>query len=73
MLAHTKKHVLQTLSALQPCLSLSSSGPLYDFVAPHSFNVYFVWGDFPYRYHSFSGVWKEAKSMLAPLFALLLT
>lgn len=43
------------------------------FSVPHSFSVYFLWGDFPYQYHSSSDVWKEAKSMLALLFALLLT
>lgn len=43
------------------------------FSVPHSFSVYFLWGDFPYQYHSSSFVWKEVKSVIALLFALLLT
>lgn len=64
-----KKHVLQTLcqpcshvflfAAVDLCMTLLQAN--FFFSVPHSFNVYFVWGDFPYRYHSFSDVWKEAK------------
>lgn len=81
MLSHTKTWIIDSVSALQPYLSLCSSGPWDDFVARQTsfslslilFCVYLLWGDFPYRYHSSSDVWKEAESMLALLFTLLLT
>lgn len=78
---HTKKNVSQTLC--QPCshicvfaavdLRMTLLQANFFFSVPHSFSVYFLSGDFPYQYHSSSDVWKEAKSMLALLFALLLT
>lgn len=80
MLSHSKTCIIQSMSALQPYLSICGGGPWHDFVARQtSFSISlivflftFCGVIFPYQYHSSSDVWKEERSMLALLFALLL-